>query len=193
METALVAQALSDSRRGGWTRKNWVVCSHVVQHPYTGHVTSCHHRSVVHSRAGCETAPSGNHQMMQRHNLASQRYLLLLYRIQTIMNPAAREAAIGPPPIRSVVAPDINPIGGGIVDDSQAGEFRLCRLLLGPGRAGPDATKQQTAHATQPIPPPEMARPTAPNSQARRSSRRASTPRRTIWSTPIPHTRTIQP
>jgi hypothetical protein len=32
------------------------------------------------------------------------------------------ELATGEPPIRSRVAPDINPIGGGIVDDAQAGE-----------------------------------------------------------------------
>ncbi|BEI80984.1 hypothetical protein CcaverHIS002_0201440 [Cutaneotrichosporon cavernicola] len=32
------------------------------------------------------------------------------------------ELATGEPPIRSRVAPDINPIGGGIVDDSQAAD-----------------------------------------------------------------------
>lgn len=31
-------------------------------------------------------------------------------------------------PIRSVVAPDINPIGGGIVDNSQGGESLLVSL-----------------------------------------------------------------
>ncbi len=51
-----------------------------------------------------------------------------------VMNPArsdyiateSTELATGEPPIRSRVAPDINPIGGGIVDDAQAGELGRC-------------------------------------------------------------------
>ncbi|GMK56248.1 hypothetical protein CspeluHIS016_0300880 [Cutaneotrichosporon spelunceum] len=38
------------------------------------------------------------------------------------MATVSTQMATGEPPIRSRVAPDINPMGGGIVDDSQAGD-----------------------------------------------------------------------
>lgn len=112
------------------------------------------------------------------------------------MNPAATESATGEPPIRSVVAPDINPIGGGIVDDSQAGE--LCDLARCVFLAHSMTFTQGAPHAptpsfpapspripfapvanNQPTPPPATAGRTAPSSRARRLPRRAHTPQTT--------------